>query len=96
MPGHRAGNSRCPTAAASCWTTPPCIPWAGPTGPSSLPEETGIAGGAAAVPLLRGGGGEALLREDQQEDERPLELELLELARVAETREAAAAAPMEA
>ena len=36
-------------------------------------------------------GAEALLREDMQVDQRPLELEVLELARVAETREAAAA-----
>ena len=54
-------------------------------------QKEGGAGGAAAAPLLRSGGGEALLREDQQEDGRPLELEVLELARVAATREAAAA-----
>ena len=52
-------------------------------------RQTSGAGGSAAAPLLRGA--EALLREDMQVDGRPLELEVLELARVAETREAAAA-----
>ena len=54
-------------------------------------RQTSGAGGSAAAPLLRGGGAEALLREDMQVDERPLELEVLELAKVAEAREAAAA-----
>ena len=62
-----------------------------PRGDRNKRQKEGGAGGAAAAPLLRGGGGEALLREDQQEDGRPLELEVLELARVAATREAAAA-----
>lgn len=48
-------------------------------------RQTSGAGGSAAAPLLRGGGAEALLREAMQVDERPLELEVLELARAAET-----------
>ena len=67
-----------------------------PRGDKHKRQKESGAGGAAAAPLLRGGGREALLRADQQEDERPLELELLELARVAETGQAAAADPMEA
>ena len=48
-------------------------------------RQTSGAGGSAAAPLLRGGSAEALLREAMQVDERPLELEVLELARAAET-----------
>jgi hypothetical protein len=67
-----------------------------PRGDRNKRQKEGGAGGAAAAPLLRGGGGEVLLREEMQVDERPLELEVLELARVAATREAAVAAPRSA
>ena len=70
-----------------------------PRGDRNKRQKESGAGGAAAAPLLRSGGGEALLQEEMQLDDR--QLEVLEMARVAETElaktgQTAVAVPMEA
>ena len=70
-----------------------------PRGDKNKRQKESGAGGAAAAPVLRGADREALLREDMQVGEGPLGLEqqeVLEMAREAEARQAAAAALMAA
>jgi hypothetical protein len=70
-----------------------------PRGDRNKRQKESGAGGAAAAPLHCGADQEALLREEMQAGEGPLELEqqeVLEMAREAEARQAAAAALMAA